>query len=751
MAWYRTGTISLTNGSTTVTGSGTTWIANAGIGEALYAPDGRLYEIANIASDTSITLGSAYLGTTASAQPYVLVPSQSYIRDLASQAADLVNNYSTIYNTVGQGKFADGTLANPAIRFSDDLDTGFFRSATNEVTFVAGGVAQFKYNTSGLQFTGAGSLVNLTTTGNTTLGDAVADTVTINGTPTINAPTVITTSSTTDALRITQTGTGNAFVVEDSASPDSTPFVIDANGAVLAGYTANINDIFGSSQFQLRNTTGNMASLSTYSASAAGGILYLNKSRSGTNVTNTIVQSGDTIANLIFAGADGSNFVSAAQITAAVDGIPGTNDMPGRLVFSTTADGASSPTERMRIDNQGKLSMGGAAGVGQSVLLNKNITGSVNSYGVLSQPQIQSDVTSNAYTFYAGTNTASASFTLGNAIGYAANQAVVGAGSTVTNQIGFDAGSSLTGATNNFGFRSNIASGPGRYNFYAAGTADNYFAGKVGVGMVPSNQLDVSASTYCAVGVTSGAVQCQIAANASGSVDVRAVSNHALILYSNNTTRLSISSAGTISIGATAGSESLRVNPTASAVNYVSVQGSVTGGAPIISATGSDTNIGLLYSSKGVGVQSFYSNNFANLQFNIAHTASAVNYLQVTGGAAGGNAFLTAQGSDTNVNIYYGAKGSGIHYFVTGGGAGQFAVTHTASAVNYLQVTGGATNQAPSFTSVGSDTNIDLALSPKGTGNVRFGTLTANADAPITGYIEIKDSAGNIRKLAVIA
>jgi hypothetical protein len=32
--------------------------------------------------------------------------------------------------------------------------------------------------------------------------------------------------------------------------------------------------------------------------------------------------------------------------------------MPGRLVFSTTADGASSPTERMRIDSSGRLGVG---------------------------------------------------------------------------------------------------------------------------------------------------------------------------------------------------------------------------------------------------------------------------------------------------------------------------------------------------------------------------------------------------------
>lgn len=51
----------------------------------------------------------------------------------------------------------------------------------------------------------------------------------------------------------------------------------------------------------------------------------------------------------------------------------------------------------------------------------------------------------------------------------------------------------------------------------------------------------------------------------------------------------------------------------------------------------------------------------------------------------------------------------------------------------------------------GNATDIDLELLPKGAGKARFGTLTANADAPITGYITIKDAGGNLRKLAVIA
>ena len=47
----------------------------------------------------------------------------------------------------------------------------------------------------------------------------------------------ITGSTTTDLVRITQTGAGNAFVVEDESNPDSTPFVINNSGVVGIGTT----------------------------------------------------------------------------------------------------------------------------------------------------------------------------------------------------------------------------------------------------------------------------------------------------------------------------------------------------------------------------------------------------------------------------------------------------------------------------------------------------------------------------------
>lgn len=53
--------------------------------------------------------------------------------------------------------------------------------------------------------------------------------------PSFTAPSVISVNSSSDALLITQTGSGNALVVEDSTNPDSTPFVIGANGNVGIG------------------------------------------------------------------------------------------------------------------------------------------------------------------------------------------------------------------------------------------------------------------------------------------------------------------------------------------------------------------------------------------------------------------------------------------------------------------------------------------------------------------------------------
>jgi len=92
----------------------------------------------------------------------------------------------------------------------------------------------------------------------------------------------------------------------------------------------------------------------------------LAKSRSTVYGSYAIVNDGDALGQIRFCGDNGVDYNSiGAEIKAEVDGTPGTSDMPGRLVFSTTADGASSPTERLRIDSSGRVGLGTSSPVAQ--------------------------------------------------------------------------------------------------------------------------------------------------------------------------------------------------------------------------------------------------------------------------------------------------------------------------------------------------------------------------------------------------
>lgn len=101
------------------------------------------------------------------------------------------------------------------------------------------------------------------------------------------------------------------------------------------------------------------ASIDKFQNGDQGAILQLRKSRGATIGTNTIVQSGDALGEIYFAGANGSSYNSGAAIFATVDQAPGaSNDMPGRLTFLTTPNGSGTLVERMRISSAGFIGIG---------------------------------------------------------------------------------------------------------------------------------------------------------------------------------------------------------------------------------------------------------------------------------------------------------------------------------------------------------------------------------------------------------
>jgi hypothetical protein len=87
-------------------------------------------------------------------------------------------------------------------------------------------------------------------------------------------------------------------------------------------------------------------------------IQIFGRSRGTTANSLTAVAEDDNIGVISWQGATGNALAEAAQIKAEVDGTPGSNDMPGRLVFRTTGDGNSSSSERMRISEDGTVSIG---------------------------------------------------------------------------------------------------------------------------------------------------------------------------------------------------------------------------------------------------------------------------------------------------------------------------------------------------------------------------------------------------------
>jgi hypothetical protein len=151
---------------------------------------------------------------------------------------------------------------------------------------------------------------------------------------------------------------------------------VDDSGRLLVGTSTARSNLYGSSyvpftQFESSGATTTRGVSITYNASTstAGPILSLISTRGTSAGSNTLVASGDEIGFIDFMGTDGTKPLTGAAIFAQVDGTPGANDMPGRLVFSTTADGASSPTERVRIDSTGRTLIGTAAPILSSASL----------------------------------------------------------------------------------------------------------------------------------------------------------------------------------------------------------------------------------------------------------------------------------------------------------------------------------------------------------------------------------------------
>jgi len=292
----------------------------------------------------------------------------------------------------------DGTAAAPAIAFESDDGNGIFLSTTDTVGIATNGFSRMTVST-----TAVTSTLPVIVPDGTDAAPSVA--FTGSGTDTgVYSPGV-------DQVAISTGGTGRLFInsagnvgigvtnpgllgenlyvlgkarFQESASSGAIAFIgadataayfdtgtygvvqpiafrlngdekarIDSSGRLLVGTTTST----GSNELlQSYSTNGNNLGIGRFTSASStfGSEFNLHRSR-GALGTNTSILTGDTIGTINFKGADGTSYLTAASIAAFADAGVNTDDMPGRLVFSTTADGASSPTERMRISENGRV------------------------------------------------------------------------------------------------------------------------------------------------------------------------------------------------------------------------------------------------------------------------------------------------------------------------------------------------------------------------------------------------------------
>ena len=168
--------------------------------------------------------------------------------------------------------------------------------------------------------------------------------------------------ATTPTATAVLVGSGTGTSAWDTTPTFGDVSIADGKGLVV-GHTAGDTTMwaaYATPEFQVLGTAADSGiGAVRYSADAFGPMIGMGKSRHADLAGNTIVADNDILGKLIWFGADGNAAATiGAEVFARVNGTPGNGDMPTELVFATTADGASTATERLLIDAAGDVGIG---------------------------------------------------------------------------------------------------------------------------------------------------------------------------------------------------------------------------------------------------------------------------------------------------------------------------------------------------------------------------------------------------------
>jgi hypothetical protein len=213
-----------------------------------------------------------------------------------------------------------------------------------------------------INMVGGSNITTVGTPGTNTLTINLDDDITIDSLATSNTSAGLTISDAsivvdgTDAdidLILTGKGSGGGVVITDGLTINETESdrIFTLNGvsitSIVAMHSSGVADLGGFTEER-------------HSDTAAFGAHFLSLRSRGTEAVPAIIQNNDSVARHIFAGYDGTDFALCAEIAIDVDGVPGANDMPGRIEFLTSQGGTQTPVLAMTIDSSQVITLANA-------------------------------------------------------------------------------------------------------------------------------------------------------------------------------------------------------------------------------------------------------------------------------------------------------------------------------------------------------------------------------------------------------
>ena len=165
----------------------------------------------------------------------------------------------------------------------------------------------------------------------------------------------------------------------------STPGIVDSSNATAITINSSEQVGIGTSS-PITNTTfdardgDNVTSLNVQNnggviqrsqSSTAAPTLLFNKAR-GSLGSEADVNNGDFAGSITFRGYHTNGFYQAATIETKISEAPGTDDMAGTLIFSTSPDGSATPTSKLEISDGGTMKLTGGVTTGRQDVLFSN-------------------------------------------------------------------------------------------------------------------------------------------------------------------------------------------------------------------------------------------------------------------------------------------------------------------------------------------------------------------------------------------